>query len=102
MIKKAQNIRKTPKYKAFMGGWTDLPHNISNGIGFTKDERFSLFYEPFNNNFLQKTWDEARTSCVCTEPESEAGDLVDVQSEEEDGFLQALAGVDKETWLGNK
>ena len=70
--------------------------------GFTKEERFSLFYEPFNNNFPQKSWDEARTSCVCTESESEAADLVDVQSEAEDGFLKALAGVDKETWLGNK
>ena len=46
---------------------------------------------------LQKSWDDARTVCVCTE----SADLVDVQSAAEDGFLQALTGGTAAIWLGN-
>ena len=47
---------------------------------------------------LQKSWDDARTYCVCTE----SADLVDIQSAAEDGFLQVLTGGTAAIWIGRK
>ena len=46
--------------------------------------------------FLQKTWDEAHTYCVCTKD----AELVDIKSKAEDGFIQALTGGTEAIWTG--